>query len=231
MKKPTTHTPTRRAYTGLDAAFDHFNRELFGGELPPCLITMQRQARAYGYFSGNRFAVLARPDEITDEIALNPQYFEADKVDIALSTLAHEMCHLWQHHFGKRPSRCYHDKQWAAKMVEIGLIPSDTGKPGGKQTGQKVGDYIEEGGRFARSAAAFLARGDFVLFKDRASLQAQGGSAGTSGTEEGEGEQDGGKKKSPGRIKFTCPSCDLNAWAKPAAKLVCGECDEALTPV
>ena len=36
-----TH-PTHRTYTSLDAAYDHFNRELFGGQLPACLITMQR---------------------------------------------------------------------------------------------------------------------------------------------------------------------------------------------
>ena len=45
-----------RTYASLDAAYDHFNRELFGGQLPPCLITMQRHKGAYGYFSGERFA-------------------------------------------------------------------------------------------------------------------------------------------------------------------------------
>jgi hypothetical protein len=34
--------PTHRTYTSLDAAYDHFNRALFAGQLPPCLITMQR---------------------------------------------------------------------------------------------------------------------------------------------------------------------------------------------
>ncbi|KZH57139.1 hypothetical protein AWG49_23830 [Escherichia coli] len=26
------------------------------------------------------------------------------------------------------------------------------------------------------------------------------------------------------RMKFTCPECGLNAWAKPSAVLLCGEC-------
>ncbi|EGH3654115.1 sprT domain-containing protein, partial [Salmonella enterica] len=26
------------------------------------------------------------------------------------------------------------------------------------------------------------------------------------------------------RTKFTCPGCGLNAWAKPSANLICGEC-------
>ena len=36
IAKPT------RTYTSLDAAYGHFNRKLFKGQLPPCLITMQR---------------------------------------------------------------------------------------------------------------------------------------------------------------------------------------------
>ena len=48
-------SPTAQAYAELQAAFDHYNRELFGGELPPCLITMQREKRTYGYFSSERF--------------------------------------------------------------------------------------------------------------------------------------------------------------------------------
>jgi hypothetical protein len=50
-----------------------------------------------------------------------------------LSTLVHEQAHLWQHHFGKPGRGRYHNREWAAKMVEIGLIPSATGEPGGKQ--------------------------------------------------------------------------------------------------
>ena len=59
-RQPMIANPTR-TYTSLDAAYDHFNRELFGGQLPPCLITMQRHKGAYGYFSGERFASLDNP--------------------------------------------------------------------------------------------------------------------------------------------------------------------------
>ncbi len=78
------------------------------------------------------------------------------------------MCHLWQHHFGTPSRTGYHNKEWAAKMREVGLIPSDTGKPGGKDTGQKVSDYLEEGGRFERACTAFLATNAAILYHDRA---------------------------------------------------------------
>ena len=38
--------PTRTTYQGLTEAHDFFNERLFGGRLPRCLITMQRQKGA-----------------------------------------------------------------------------------------------------------------------------------------------------------------------------------------
>jgi hypothetical protein len=46
------------------------------------------------------------------------------------------LCHWLSHR--TPPRRSYHDRQWAAKMKEIGLQPSTTGEPGGKETGSSV---------------------------------------------------------------------------------------------
>lgn len=202
-----------RTYTSLDAAYDHFNRELFAGQLPPCLITMQRHKGAYGYFSGERFASVENLDELTDEIALNPTTFATRTSTETLSTLVHEMVHVWQHHFGKPSRSGYHNKQWAEKMRAVGLIPSDTGQPDGKEVGQRVSHYIEPGGRFELTCTAYLATATAVLYHDRA------------------GDEDATKtrkKKAASKTKYTCPICDLNAWAKPEALLVCGECEEEM---
>src|SRR5260370_21620990 len=127
---------------------------------------MQRTRGACGYFAGDRFANTSDPKDITDEIALNPNYFATRKPDEVLSTLAHEMCHLWQHHFGKRPSGGYHNRQWAAKMHEIELIPTDTGELGGKETGQKRTHVIEENDRFSCAVPKLLARHPAILYSD-----------------------------------------------------------------
>lgn len=34
--------------------------------------------------------------------------------------------------------------------------------------------------------------------------------------------------KSASKTRYTCPSCELNAWAKPGVRLMCGECDEPM---
>ena len=201
------HNPTTQTYTSLTAAYEFFNRELFDGSLPPCLITIQRHRGAYGYFSSERFASVEDPNTVTDEIALNPMHFATRRPVKVLSTLVHEMVHLWQYHYGKRPRHGYHDKQWAAKMREVGLIPTDTGAPGGKETGQKVTHLIDEQGRFASAVNNLLAEHPAILYHDRSNK--------TGAVR---------KKKAASKTKYTCLSCGLNAWAKPNAPLVCGDC-------
>lgn len=210
-KSALMSNPTSRTYTSLDDAFGFFNRRLFDNRLPSCLITMQRSKTAYGYFAGDRFGS-KDGSEITDEIALNPSHFQARTTEQSLSTLVHEMTHLEQHHFGS-PSRAgYHNKEWAGMMKAVGLIPSDTGAPGGREVGQKVSHCIEPGGRFERACAELIERGFSPLYVERWS----------------EGGEATRRKKAASKTRYTCQGCGLNAWAKPDARLVCGDCDALL---
>lgn len=206
-----TKNPTKRAYDHLVEAYTHFNRELFDGSLPPCLITFQRHKGSLGYFAQKRFIEIGNA-EVTDEIALNPVHFMDRPLPDVFSTLVHEMVHLWQHHFGDPPQTGYHDKEWAYKMVEIGLIPSHTGKPGGRMVGQNMSDYINPEGKFLPVCEAFLDKNSVTLFQDRWSLA----------------EEEAREKKNASKTKYTCPSCSLNAWAKPAVSIICGTCQEEL---
>jgi SprT-like family len=191
-------------YQGFQKAYDFFNRELFGGNLPQVLVTLQRHARTYGYFSPQRFN--GRIDKTAvHELALNPDGFAGRTDEMILSTLVHEMCHVWQQIHGKAPRKGYHDRQWAGKMREIGLQPSSTGEEGGKETGQSVSHYILPKGRFA-TAYAKLAASGFQLHWQSVPASEQG------------------KAKKASKMKFTCPECGQNAWAKPDAHLLCGEC-------
>jgi hypothetical protein len=191
-------------YQAFQKAYDFFNRELFAGSLPQVLVTLQRHARTYGYFSPQRFN--GRIDKAAvHELALNPDGFAGRTDAMILSTLVHEMCHVWQQTHGKVPRKGYHDRQWAAKMREIGLQPSSTGAEGGLETGQSVSHYIIPGGHYAK-AYAKLAVTRCALHWQSAPASAQG------------------KAKKSSKTKFTCPDCGQNAWAKPDALLICGEC-------
>ena len=124
MKKPITPAE----YGAFQKAYDFFNAELFGGTLPHVLVTLQRHANTRGYFAPERFT--ERTGSATaHELALNPDAFTGRDDKGILSTLAHEMVHVWQQAHGTPPRKSYHDKEWSAKMKEIGLQPSATGEP------------------------------------------------------------------------------------------------------
>jgi predicted SprT family Zn-dependent metalloprotease len=207
-----TTDPTTRTYSELTDAYAFFNVRLFSAKLPACLITLQRRKRSYGYFSGERFTT-RDGTEVADEIALNPSFFAECSIADILSTLVHEMVHLQQQHFGT-PSRAgYHNTEWAGMMRVVGLIPSATGEPGGKETGQSVSHYIEEGGSFARACAELIGlREGMVPYIEL-------GSEIERGTRE---------RKASSKTKYTCPACGTNAWAKPDTRLVCGDCQARL---
>jgi len=199
--------PTGVAYGELTAAFAHFNIDLFDGRLPPCLITLQRKRGAYGYFSFGRFK-RADGDEPVHEIALNPTAWRKRSVEVNLSTLVHEMCHLEQYCFGKPGRGRYHNREWARMMLAVGLISSTTGQPGGRQTGDSVTHYIEPSGRFEKACAEFLALGYKLSFHDLTN------------------EKDGVERRY--KTKFTCPGCGANAWGKLDLHIDCRDCGQPM---
>lgn len=147
-------TPTMAQYEALHSAYERLNRELFQGTLRPVVFTLQRSSKYSGYYSHNRMASRSDPDREASEIAINPDAIAGRPDYFVLRVIAHEMCHAWQYHYGKPGRRGYHNQQFADKMEEIGLIASDTGRPGGKRLGQRMSEYIVTDGPFDRLARA-----------------------------------------------------------------------------
>lgn len=201
--------PTEETYRELNRAYVYFNERLFAGRLPYCVITLQRKKGAYGYFWGDTWHS-NKGEKITDEIALNPDTFSRAPLIEIMQTLVHEMCHLEQHHFGTPSRTGYHNKEWANMMEAVGLIPSSTGKPGGRKTGQKMGDYPEKGGVFEKAYEELINSGFSLPWIART------------------------REKNPVKVasktKYTCESCGLNAWGKPEINLICGDCNEQMQP-
>ena len=143
--------------------------------------------------------------DVAHEIALNPDTFAGvDEKEVA-STLVHEMAHLWQQVFGKPSRNGYHNKEWADKMDEIGLPPISV--PEGKRTGQNCTNGIKAGGPF--DVAYGKLKGFKLGWQSRPQAKTPGGS-------------------NRNKVKFTCPDCGQNAWAKEGASLVCGLCNEPM---
>jgi len=236
-------TPTHEAYSELETAFDFFNNELFDGQLKRPMLTLQREKRTYGYCSRQRF--LSRNDgTMVDEIAMNPAYFAVRSIRQTLSTVAHEMVHQWQFHHGTPGRRGYHNREWAQKMESIGLMPSNTGEPGGKKTGEQMTHYIIPDGRFDRVCKELLTK-DFTLsWVDKFPPERPPAPRLPAAPKPGEPEPDeplpGGDDEDklepvPGvvlppldpvnrsnRDKYYCDECTGQAWGKPGMHLFCG---------
>jgi predicted SprT family Zn-dependent metalloprotease len=206
MRQLINKTSPNHQYITLAAAFDFFNRRLFAGKLPPAIITLQRKAGSHGYYSARRFEGRGDDNQETDEIALNPGTFAGRSDSQILSTLVHEMTHHWQRHFGKPGRGRYHNQEWADKMESMGLVATHTGAPGGSPVGQRMTHYIVIGGLFDLACDELFAGGVRLEWQSR----------------EWHAHQD---KPRTSKAKYSCSQCGLNAWAKPYAHLICGNCN------
>jgi len=205
MRQQIDKQSPNRQYITLAAAFDFFNRRLFASRLPPAIITLQRKAGSHGYYSAGRFEGRSDDSRETDEIALNPGAFAGRSDRDILSTLVHEMVHHWQAHFGNPGRGRYHNQEWADMMESLGLVATHTGEPDGRRVGQRMTHYVVIGGQFDLACDELFAGGLRLEWQSR--------------------EWHTHRPKAPSsKTKYTCPRCGFNAWAKPNANLICGDC-------
>lgn len=238
-------TPTSETYNELQGVYDFFNGELFDGSLPPCLITLQRDKRSYGYFSARRF--VNAEGVTTDEIAMNPAYFATVPLIEILQTLVKEMVHIWQLHYGKPGRGRYCNKEFSEKLKTLGLAPSSTGEPGGAETGDKVLCYPMAGGQFLRACGSLLRTEFRITWMDRHPIRPEH-VATPEGLEEDPAvstlvelgafsipevsdlAEPAAPKNSSNRTKYSCEACALNVWGKPGLRLGCLECGGEFVP-
>jgi hypothetical protein len=132
------------------------NAELFGGTLPHVLGTMQRHARARGYFSPERF--VGRSQITTaHELAMNRTPSREAPTRKSFRRLPTK----WPM-FGSR-ARAHRRRRITTRSgpPRCGGLACNhqlTGEPGGKETGQSVTHYIIPGGRYAKAYASFKRR-------------------------------------------------------------------------
>lgn len=203
---------TTEIYTTLEDAYNFFNDMLFENKLPCVVIVLHRKKNTNGYFHGDRFVERSsiktskKKLNTVSELSLNPDTFIYRTDEQILSTLLHEMVHVWQHVYGEKKSKNgYHNKEWGNKMKEVGLYPSSTGKPEGKETGQKVSHYIIKDGKFELHVKQLLKStklnwSSFPILPKVA------------------------EKKE--KTKYVCPGCNAKVWGKPGMNIECSDCEE-----
>jgi len=212
----TQKTPTKAQFEAFEAAYEYFNQVLFSYELPPVILNLSRKSKAMGFVAPFRWQ--AAGQEATEgekgtlhELSINPEILYMSPIDV-YSTLVHEQCHIWQFHCGKPSRRTYHNKEWASKMLEVGLTPSSTGETGGNMTGQKMSDYPTPDGAFLKALdnLPHAFKLPFISTEGLAKAETDGGSS---------------DPKPKNKVKYSCPSCNTNAWGKQDINLICGDCE------
>lgn len=193
-------TPTREIWDKYQEAFDYFNGQLFDGKLSSCILNLDAKGRSMGHFTPKRWH---KGDITSHEISLNPELLMKQKASLTMEMLVRQMLSLWQYEFGSPPSHPgYCNYEWAERMKEIGLIPSDTGLPGGQETGFRVRHYVDPEGRFAQALAAMPE--DYFPWKAKSPHRT---------------------KAQPTRIKYVCPVCSSGLWASRGLKAKCFQLD------
>jgi hypothetical protein len=148
---------TADKYITLEDAYQFLNKRLFNNNLGECVITLAGSGVRKGFFIKDSFK--EQDDrETRDEIALNPETFAGRTDAEILSTLAHEMVHKWQHHYGKPGKNAYHNKEWAKEMKRIGLKPFNILNPD-RETGPACAHTIIEDGLFVQVYQELAAKG------------------------------------------------------------------------
>ena len=198
----TLHRPASPAleqFGRLQAAADLFNRELFNGSLPPVFITMTNKPGCYGFFSPNRYR--SRQGQVLDQIALDATTAIERPLPELLSTLVHEQCHQAIYEMGSRQTIPGHNAAWRALMTNLGLPPVQVGR-----TWRLATHRIDPDGRFMQVVEAHRAELQELPWQEASRAATRGKGTGSD------------------RVRFQCPSCGGNAWARPSAELLCGTC-------
>lgn len=195
----------------LQAAYAHFNKALWNGDLPEVVITLQPKARSQGHFGNLRWHEGGKG---FGEININPTLIAANGEREVLSTLVHEMAHTWQDAFGWPSRNGYHNKQWVEEMRRIGLNPVSLDSKNG--TGQRVSHEIAAGGAFDQAYQKLVARKSWspLTINRIDDSEIKGG-----------GKSGGGKPKSGSRVKYNCGNCGASVWGKAGLIIACLNCE------
>ncbi len=215
---------TTNQYQYLERLYKYYNQELFNSELPDILFTLSRTSKASGYFASNRWK--DANGKYVHEISINPDGIK-ERFDVEFhQTLVHEMCHLWQVDFGDPGRKGYHNKEWAEKMISVGLMPSTTGREGGKITGQNMSDYVMEGGEFQNAFKKIQENrmDPLPLEPENSHLYCKETNSDGSVIFLPIPKEEKPRTKTGTRVKYSC-ECGQNIWGKKDLKVYCLDCN------
>jgi len=210
-------TPTVSQATALQNAWEHFNRELWGGSLSPVMLRVERRKmKGSGYFRPSPWAFKKTVNRAHD-IVLSSEILKLDPREV-FACLCHQIVHQWQHVNGESTNSSYHSQSWSDEMTRIGLTPTSNGRLNGKNTGHHMTQLVVEDGAYDLAFKAMPP--DAIL-------------PWVSGIEQEDAEEQGEPREKPkpaskAKSKYGCGCSQV--WGKAGINTMwCMKCHEKLT--
>ncbi|MBS1585517.1 MAG: SprT-like domain-containing protein [Bacteroidetes bacterium] len=205
---------TKEQFKALNDLYDYYNRKLFYNLLPGCLVSLVRSKGFHGAFAPEKWQRKVGDALLVHEIVLNANTMDREE-KLWHSTLCHEMAHLYIQTHGKELCRGYHSRAWARVMKHIGLQPSHTGLPGGRETGRKMTHYIIDGGPFDRAYRCIL-ENNITRYKLPYDTVSSGPHGPWMVSRDGKGSNKTG---------YVC-HCGNKVWGKASLHISCNDCGQ-----
>lgn len=161
-------------------------------------------------------------------LGINPRYLNRE-IGYILSTVCHEICHVYEVAYIHIPRGGYHTKQWADLMVDCGLEPKYLNK-----SRTAVNETIIEGGVFEQFIKDFIEKyGEDYFNIVEYSQSVEHTTRIRLGLEDGEEEEETPRADNAdkpikvynrNKIKYTCLNCGAKVWGKAGLHIECTDC-------
>lgn len=220
-------------YAKVQTVIDELDKEFFSGKgkqkIPQVVFAINNRCKScvVAYVQAD-----ALYDKSTDKklqyLAINPDYLNRDIGEI-VSTICHELCHVYENAFIHIPRGGYHDKQWADLMRDCGLEPVYLNK-----SKTAVNHKVIKDGAFEAYVKKFEEKHgkDFfniVSYSSEVQKKVRKELGIKDDEDDGEPKADNAdkpvKKYNRNEIKYVCASCGLKVWGKSGLSIRCNECD------
>ena len=226
---------TLEVYQKFQKAVDLIEEKFFTGKgkqsFPRYVLAINNKCKSVvcAFVQNNALFDKLNGDKI-QYLGINPRYL-AQGNEHVLSTLCHELCHIYENAFIHIPRGGYHDKAWADLMKDCGLEPVYLNK-----SKTSVNEKIIEGGGFEAFVKDFTEEyGDYFNVVEYSQTVAQGykdrnpdSDADLSDAPAADNADKPVKVYNRNKTKYTCRCCGLTVWGKAGLDISCNDCMETL---
>ena len=234
MAKTKEVKTSQELYSKIQTVIDLVDKRFFSGKkkekIPQLVFAINNKCRScvVAYVQAD-----ALYDKKTDTklqyMGINPDYLDRPIGEI-LSTICHELCHVYEHAYIHIPRGGYHDKQWAELMRDCGLEPKYL-----NSSKTAVSHTIIKDGEFDKFVSEFVEKYGADYFNIVSySAEVKRRTRKELGLEDDDEDDDSPKpdnadkpikKYNRNKIKYICPECQAKVWGKGGLSIHCNECD------